>query len=97
MYTFVTHWGEAAIAAVRNFESKQRTRTGMHTFHKMAAVVDPVFLEDCLQVMASDNPNVGKFHAAVTRGVKRQWYHWHIHCEGLEVHPERSMLLFLRW
>ena len=57
----------------------------------MVAVQDPAFLDEALEVMGGDKPTQAQLWVAINKGAKRQWYHWHVMCEGLPLHSERSM------
>ena len=93
LLTFVNYFGAEGVEAVENFESRQKHQVGMHTFAKMAAVADPRFLQEALEVMKTPKPTVATLVTAIVRGARRQWYTWHVMSNGTPVHAERSVFL----
>ena len=91
LLTFATFYGAEGVEAVDNFEAKQKHQVGMHTFAKLAAVADPRFLQEALEVMKGPKPTVAALVTAIARGAKRQWYTWHVMSGRTPVHGERSM------
>ena len=71
LLTFITFFSEEGVAAVDNFEARQRHQVGMHAFAKLSAVADPRFLQEVLEVMQSARPTVAGLVTAVARGARR--------------------------
>ena len=93
LLTFATFYGAEGVEAVDNFEAKQKHQVGMHTFAKLAAVADPRFLQEALEVMKGPKPTVAALVTAIARGAKKQWYTWHVMSSGTPVHAERSVFM----
>ena len=90
----VAYWRVAAVNALDHFEKAQKSQLGLHTFAKMASVMDPKFLEPLMTVMSAEKPNLSKVAVAMSAAARRQWYCWHVMCPDSPVHDERSMHLY---
>lgn len=77
--------------AVRNFEKVEKKGLSVHTFRKLAQVLDPEFLEPVIAVMRLPKPTVSAFSNAITKAAKLQWYSWHVHHPDLPIHSSRSV------
>ena len=84
--SFVTHFGERALDAVRNFQSVEKQGLSVHTFRKLGMVSDPEFLDEVMSVMSAVKPSMGTFNQAMNKACRRQWYSWHVYHPELEVH-----------